>query len=118
MSTTDYTSVPPGLYRVAIKEINTDLTRNGHPRHTLRLVVAEGEFTGRTAAWDTVVMSERGGYRHSIIAAALNLEPEAPVTEYLGLEAMVTIRHEEHESAVGDGVVIRGAVPYAGWGKV
>src|SRR5262245_66311802 len=55
-----FVSIPEGTYVCRIADVRQGLTRDGSPRWSLRLEVAEGEYAGRTAAWDSLVFSERG----------------------------------------------------------
>jgi hypothetical protein len=116
---TDYTSVPAGVHRVRIAEVRQRETRAGDVLFALHLVVADGEYEGRTAAWDNIVFSARGLTRVRIVFAALGIDGErlaGPVTpEHLvDGEAMVTVRPAEYLSADGQ-AIRRNEVPFDGW---
>ena len=55
-----FISVPEGIYLCRIADVREGVTRDGSPRWGIRLEVAEGEYAGRTAAWDGLPWSERG----------------------------------------------------------
>ena len=56
----DYVSVPEGTYLCEITEVRVGTSRAGDERWSMRLVVVEGEYTQRHAAWDSLVFSTRG----------------------------------------------------------
>ncbi len=57
---TDLPLVPPGAYLVEVKEVRARTNNEGSEMWGLRLVVAEGEYKGTTAAWDNLVWSPKG----------------------------------------------------------
>src|SRR5687768_18547364 len=69
-----YVSVPAGVYRVRIAEVRVGSTRDGAERWALRLEVAEGEYAGRTAAWDGLVWNDRGLPRVKYVLARLGFD--------------------------------------------
>lgn len=113
--------VPPGTYRCRVAEVRPGTTRAGDERWSLRLVVEEGEFAGKQAAWDSLVFSARGRARARLVFAALGLPARGRVQVALadleGKQAMVTVRKAEYVSPVegGQTVVVRNEVPYCGW---
>ena len=70
---TDFTTVPAGAYLCRIAEVRDRQSRAGDTMWSIRLVVTEGEFTGRMAAWDNLVFSNRGLNRVKSILVALGL---------------------------------------------
>jgi hypothetical protein len=61
--TESFISVPPGTYLCRIAEVREGTARDGSDRWSFRLEVAQGEYAGRTAAWDALTWSERGVLR-------------------------------------------------------
>jgi Protein of unknown function (DUF669) len=115
---TDYITIPAGTYRVRIAEVRQRETRRGNTLWALRLVVAGGEFEGRTAAWDNLVFSPRGSTRVANVYRALGVGEHAGdevLPEHLvGREALVTVRPAEYLAADGQ-VIRRNEVAYDGW---
>jgi len=117
----DYVSVPAGTYICEISEIRAGVTRAGDPRWSLRLMVAEGEFLGRQAAWDSLVFSTRGRARARKIFGALGL-PNSGVVDVTprdleGKRALVEVRPAEFTNAEGR-TIRRNEVPYEGYRPV
>ena len=52
---TDFQSIPVGEYTVRVGEVRVGVTRDGSERWGMRLIVSEGDYAGRTAAWDGLV---------------------------------------------------------------
>lgn len=117
-SVNDLTSVPPGTYVVEVAEVRPGTTRNGDERWGMRLVIAEGDFVGRHAAWDGLVFSPKGNARVQRVFAALGLPTEGVVdvqtTDLVGRRALVTLRLAEFEHPSGQ-KVRRHEVPYDGY---
>lgn len=115
---TDYISVPPGTYRCRVAEVRERLTRNEDTLWALRLVVAEGEFVGREAAWDNLVFSSRGLNRVKLVFRALRLPTDGKVQvtpeDLVGTEAFITVRPSEYHAPEGM-MVRRNEVPYEGY---
>ncbi len=78
-SVTDFISVPAGTYLCSLSEVREGNTRNGDARWSMRLTVAEGEFTGRFASFDSLVFSKRGLNRVRKVLAALGLPSKGRV---------------------------------------
>ena len=99
-----FTSVTPGLHLCRIAEVRETETRDGDPRWALRLEVAEGEYAGRTAAWDGLVWSERGLRRVKSVLEALGFDIEGSLevapAELVGRRAMVQLQNNEWEDPV------------------
>jgi hypothetical protein len=120
-STLDYTSIPAGTYLVQIAEVRAGYTRSGDERWGVRLVVAEGEFTGRLAAWDSLVFNAKCQARLRHVFAALGLPARGTVDvepdDLVGRRAFVEIRPSEYASPGGE-TIRRNEVPYAGYRAV
>lgn len=79
-----FASIPEGTYLCRVAEVRPAATREGAPRWGLRLEVVDGDYAGRTAAWDGLVFSEKGlpRVKHVLaifgfdVSSTLNLEPE------------------------------------------
>lgn len=114
----DYTTVPAGTYLCRIDEVRPGTTRAGDERWSLRLIVAEGEYAGRQAAWDSIVFSTRGRMRARTVLTALGLPAKGKVgvepADLEGRKALVEIKPAEYTSPSGD-VVRRNEVPYDGY---
>ncbi len=115
---TDFISVPAGTYLCSISEIREGKTRNGDARWSMRLTVAEGEFTGRFASFDSLVFSKRGLNRVRKVLAALGLPSKGRVEiepeDLEGRKAFVEVRPSEYMSPSGD-MIRQNEVPYDGY---
>lgn len=118
----DYVTVPAGTYLCKVAEVRPGVTRSGDERWGLRLVVAEGEYTGRLAAWDGITFSAKGRARARRVLAALGLPHEGRVEiqpeDVAGRSALVTIRPSEYPDPNTGDVVRRNEVPYDGYRRV
>lgn len=116
---TDFVSVPEGTYLCEIAEVQTGTTRNGDERWGLRLVVAEGEFCGRQAAWDSLVFSTRGQIRVRLVMEALGLPTKGKVQlkpeNLVGCRAFISVRPSEYQHPDSGQVIRRNEVPYRGY---
>jgi hypothetical protein len=114
-----YVSIPEGTYLCRVAEVREGSTRDGSPRWGLRLEVAEGEYAGRTAAWDALVFSERGlpRVKHVLacfgfdVSGALELVPK----DLLDLRARAQCQLEEYEDRLTGKRQRRLRVPYSGY---
>lgn len=115
----DYVTVPAGTYLCKIAEVQTRTTRAGDDRWLYRLIVAEGEFIGRLAAFDSLVFSARGMNRVRDVLGALGLPNRGMVevepSDLEGQTAFVEVQPEEWEHPETGAVVRRNAVPYRGY---
>ncbi|MHC4077635.1 MAG: DUF669 domain-containing protein [Planctomycetota bacterium] len=115
---TDFISVPAGTYLCSISEVREGKTRNGDARWSMRLTVAEGEYAGRFASFDSLVFSKRGLNRVRKVLAALGLPSRGRVDikpENLeGRRAFVEVRPSEYMSPSGD-TIRQNEVPYDGY---
>ena len=117
-SISDFVTVPEGTYLCRVGEVRPGTTRSGDERWSLRLVVAEGQYVGKQAAWDSLVFSTRGRARARAVLQALGLPTRGKVeiepADLEGREALVAIRPSEYESPTGQ-IVRRNEVPYNGY---
>ncbi len=117
----DFVSIPAGTYVCEIAEVRIGTTKAGDPRWALRLIVAEGEFTGRHAAWDNLVFSTRGQARVRRIFGELGLPNQGRVdvepADLQGRRALVEVRPAEYVSPAGE-KIRRNDVPYDGYRAV
>src|SRR5262245_5527584 len=114
-----YVSIPEGTYLCRIADVRPSVTREGSPRWSLRLEVAEGEYAGRTAAWDSLIFSERGLPRVKQVlqrfgfdvSGTLELQP----ADLLDLRARAQCLLEEYEDKLNRRRQTRLRVPYLGY---
>jgi hypothetical protein len=114
-----YISIPEGTYLCRIAEVRESLTRDGNPRWSVRLEVAEGEYAGRTAAWDSLVFSERGLPRVKHVLALLGFDVTGSIelhpNDLLDLRARAQCLIEEFEDKLTGKRQRRLRVPYSGY---
>jgi hypothetical protein len=114
----DFITVPAGTYLCRVAEVRPGLSRAGDERWSIRLVVAEGQYVGKQAAWDSVVFSNRGRGRARIVFQALGLPAKGRVqvqpSDLEGRQAFVEVRPAEYANPSGE-VVRRNEVPYDGY---
>ncbi len=118
---TDFISVPAGTYLCNVSEVREGKTRNGDARWSLRLTVAEGEYAGRFASFDSLVFSKRGLNRVRKVLAALGLPSKGKVEitpkDLEGRRAFVEVRPSEYMTPSGD-TIRQNEVPYDGYRPV
>lgn len=118
MATFDFVTVPPGRYLCRVAEVRTGTTPGGNERWSLSLIVAGGEYTGRLAAWDSIMFAARGQARARRVLRALGLTRRRGVAiqpdDLRDHTAIVEVRPVEHRTAHGDSVR-RNEVPNDGW---
>lgn len=116
---TDLRTLPEGSYPCRIREVREGKARDGSPRWSLRLEVAEGELAGRHAAWDSLTWSERGVHRVRIVLAALGFQVDGVLavepSELVGRRALVELAEETWEDPQRGIRRQQLTVPYAGW---
>jgi hypothetical protein len=116
---TDLRTIPEGTYPCRIREVREGKARDGSPRWSLRLEVAEGELAGRHAAWDSLTWSERGVHRVRTVLAALGFEVDGVLavepSELVGRCALVELAEETWEDPQRGIRRQQLTVPYAGW---
>lgn len=114
-----YISVPEGVHHCRIAEVREGRARDGSVRWSFRLEVLDGDYAGRTAAWDSFTWSERGVYRVKKVLEALGLdvrgELEIDPADLVNLQARVKVEPEEREDPVTGRRQVRMRVPYLGY---
>lgn len=114
-----YVSVPAGAHNVRIAEVREGRAKDGNPRWTFRLEVLDGDYAGRTAAWDSVTWSERGVFRVKKVLEAFGLdvrgELEIDSNDLVNLQARVQVAPEEREDPLSGRRQVRMRVPYLGY---
>lgn len=117
-----FVSVPPGTHNVRIADVRPGRSRDGSVRWTFRLEVLDGEYAGRTAAWDSLTWSERGVYRVKKVLEAFGLdvsgELEVETNDLVNLQARVQVMPEEREDPLTGRRQVRMRVPYLGYGPI
>lgn len=117
----DFVSVPAGTYLCRVGQVRPGTTRNGDERWSISLVIAEGRFAGKQAAWDNLVFSPRGLARVRLVFEAFGLPSSGKVdvepSDLEGCTALVEVRPAEY-AAAGGPVIRRNEVPYAGYRSV
>ena len=114
-----YVFVPEGEHDCRVADVREGTSRDGSVRWSFRLEVLNGEWAGRTAAWDSLTWSERGVYRVKKVLEALGLdvrgELEIEPQDLLNLQARVRVVPEEREDPVTGRRQVRMRVPYLGY---
>jgi hypothetical protein len=114
-----YINVPEGLHNCRVAEVRDGRSRDGSVRWSYRLEVIDGEWVGRTAAWDSLTWSERGIYRVKKVLAVLGLDVKGVVeiepTDLVNLRARVRVEPEEREDPQTGRRQVRMRVPYLGY---
>lgn len=117
--TEDFASLPEGWYTVKVEEVREGRTRDGDVRWGLKLVVLDGTFAGRIAAWDGLIWSDRGSPRAKRLLEALAFEVLGEVDietqDLLGRSMDVELVTEEWENPVTGRRQRRNVVPYDGF---
>ena len=115
-----YVSIPEGTYLCRVAEVREGQTRELAPRWALRLEVLEGEYAGRTAAWDALIFSERGLPRVKHVLACLGFDVsgalELQARDLVGLRVRAQCQLEEYENPLTGKRQRRLRVPYSGYG--
>lgn len=116
-----FVSVPEGVHTCRIAEVREGRSRDGSVRWSFRLEVLDGDYAGRTAAWDSITWSERGVYRVKKLLSALGLdvrgELEVESKDLVNLQARVKVEPEERQDPMTGRVTIRMRVPYLGYAR-
>lgn len=114
-----YINVPEGVHNCRVAEVREGRARDGSVRWSYRLEVLDGEWAGRTAAWDSLTWSERGIYRVKKVLAALGMDVKGVVeiepTDLVNLRARVNVEPEEREDPQTGRRQVRMRVPYLGY---
>ena len=116
---TDFVTVPAGIYICRIAEVRVGMTRHGHTRWSLRLVVAKGPHAGRQAAWESLQLGGAGLRRARKVLGILgvnvlgDLDTVEP-RELEGLLCRVQVEPCDY-AAPGGEIVRRNEVTKDGW---
>ncbi|HIG11476.1 MAG: hypothetical protein ABGY71_09140 [bacterium] len=117
--TSDFVNLDPGWYTVSVQEVRESSTRDGDTRWGMLLRVVEGEFSGRFAAWDGLVWSDRGAPRAKTVLGALGFDASGSVelvpADLIGRQADVELLPEEYEHPVTGRRQRRNRVSYEGF---
>ena len=117
-----FVSVPRGIHDGRVAVVRAGRARDGSIRWSFRLEVVDGEWAGRTAAWDSLTWSERGVYRVKKVLEALGLdvtgELEIESNDLVDLRARVQIEPEEREDPLTGRRQVRMRVPYLGYARL
>ena len=116
----NFVSVPAGTYVCRVADVRPGRARDGSARWSLRLEVVGGDWSGKTAAWDSITWSERGVFRvkrvlESLgfdVSGTLDVEPE----ELVDRKARVQVALEEWEDPISGRRQVRTTVPFLGYG--
>ncbi|HKB16113.1 MAG TPA: DUF669 domain-containing protein [Planctomycetota bacterium] len=115
----DFVAVPNGTYLCRVAEVRERRSRDGSERWSLRWVVEEGPYAGRTAAWDNLTWSDRGIRRVKFVLGKLG-QPVGGVVEVepqslVGRLARVSVFSEEFVNPATGVRQVRSRVPFAGY---
>ncbi len=115
----NFCAVPEGVYACRVADVRAGLTREGVPKWSLRLEVADGEFAGRTAAWDSLVWSERGLQRARHVLGSLGFAVDGAIElepiDLVGRTCRAQVLSEEREDPRTGRRAVRPRVPYLGY---
>jgi len=114
-----FVSIPEGIYLCRVADVRATSTREGSPRWGLRLEVVEGDYAGRTAAWDSLVFSERGLPRVKQVLDRMGFDVRGPVDleprDLMDVRVRVQFVTEEREDPLTGKRTVRLRVPYTGY---
>jgi hypothetical protein len=114
-----FVSVPEGEYPCRVVEVREGLTRDGGERWAFRLEVAEGDYAGRTAAWDSISWTERALPRAKYVLSKLGFDVSGTLelrsSDLVGCEVLATLQAEERQDRATGHRVERMRVPYHGY---
>ena len=112
-------SVPSGVHVCVISEVREGLSRDGSPRWSMKLEVAQGEHAGHHAAWDSITWSDRGIYRVRSVLSVLGFKVEGELEvvpkDLVGEQARVRVVEEVYDDPVLGNRREQLVVPYNGW---
>lgn len=114
-----FASIPEGIYTCRVAEVREATTREHAVRWALRLEVAEGDYAGRTAAWDGLIFSEKGLPRVKHVLAVFGFDVSGTLdlqaSDLQGARARVQLVIEDHVDKLTGIHRRRLRVPYAGY---
>jgi len=114
-----FVTIPEGEYLCRVAEVREGTARDESSRWSLRLEVAEGDLSGRTAGWDSLTWSARAIHRVKHVLDALGFDTEGTLDlspdELLGLQVYVIFREEEWEDPQTGRRQVRLSVPFIGY---
>ncbi len=117
--TESYVSIPAGTYVCKVAEVRPGRSRDGSEQWSLRLEVQEGEYAGRTAAWDSLTWSERGVARVKLVLRVFGFdvdgELEVQPDDLLELPVRAEVQVEAWEEPSTGRRIERMRVPYNGY---
>jgi len=115
----DLRAVPEGEYLCRVAEVRVSRSPSGHTRWGLRWEVAEGDFIGRTAAWDSLHWTDRGLPRLKYVLRVLGFDVSGPAVieapDLEGRRAVVLCVPEEREDPTTGLRRLLNRVPFAGY---
>ncbi|QDU65710.1 DUF669 domain-containing protein [Engelhardtia mirabilis] len=118
----NYQSVPDGRYLCRVAEVRQGWTQAGDERWTFRLEVVEGDFAGKTAAWDGVSWGERGRRRAKHVLGSMGFDVAGRIAldagDLIDRQARVTVIAEERVDAQSGVKQVRPRVPFQGYEPV
>ena len=114
-----FVSIPEGTYTCRVAEVRQTQSQQGCMRWGLRLEVVDGDYAGRTAAWDSLVFSERALPRVKQVLAVLGFDVsgtlELEPDDLVDTRARVQLVVEDREDPLTGTHRRRLRVPYAGY---
>ena len=114
-----FASIPPGDYLVEVADVRVRRSQGGAEMWGVHLVVAEGPYKGRSAAWDNLVWSPRslGRVKRALrlmgfpVEGKLTLAPE----DLKGKKVRVRLIPDEYVNPNTGRKSIRNRVPFGGY---
>jgi hypothetical protein len=114
----NFASVPNGTYLCQVGEVRTRPGEDGTERWSLRWIVADGPFAGRTAAWDSLGFTPRTLRRAKLILQRMGVPVDGPqeITPHQleGRRAMITVYARERIDPATGRRIISNRIPFAG----
>ncbi len=115
----DLPLVPPGVYLLKVKQVRARKTLEGDEMWRLQLVVEEGPYEGRTAAWDNLVWSPRsiGRVKRVLrlmgfpVEGRLRIEPE----DLVGKVVRARVVQDTYKDPTDGRPLVRNRVPFGGY---
>lgn len=115
----DFLSIPEGSYLCRVAEVRQGWTQAGDERWSFRLEVVDGEYAGKTAAWDGVSWGERGRRRAKHVLGCLGFDVAGRVAlesnDLVDRRAVVTVVSEERIDPQSGSRQVRPRVPFQGY---